>query len=61
MAEFVDSSKMPELRKMLKELLDLDEGLSEWEIEFLDKLNNWSGNFTVPQAERLEKIAEEKL
>ncbi len=61
MAEFVDESKMPELRSILKDLLNLEEGLTAWEIEFLDKLNNWTGNFTVPQADTLEKISERLL
>jgi hypothetical protein len=61
MSYFVDESKMPELRKILVELLDLDAGLSQWEIDFLDSLNNWVGKFTENQAERLEKISERLL
>jgi hypothetical protein len=61
MAEFVNESQMPELRKQLKELLDLDEGLSDWEISFLENLNRWTGCFTVPQSETLEKISEKLL
>ena len=50
-------SKQTELRNMLDELLEeVDEGLSNWEINFLDSLHNWDGDFTPKQAEILEKI-----
>ena len=45
-----------ELRKMLKELLNLDHGLSESEIRLLDGLHGWYGDFTPKQASRLEDI-----
>ena len=45
-----------DLRKMLKELLNLDHGLDEYEIKFLDGLNGWIGDFTPKQARKLEGI-----
>lgn len=46
-----------ELRKMLDELLDVDSGLTEKEINFLDNLkSNWEGNFTDRQSAWLVRI-----
>lgn len=45
-----------ELREMLKELLDVDEGLSDKEIGFLDSLTSWIGKFTDNQADWLVNI-----
>lgn len=48
--------------KMVRDLLDLDEGLNDWEIEFLDNLNNhWEHrNLTDRQLEKLEEIHDRK-
>ena len=54
--EFATPEDMKELRGMLSELLNLDEGLTEWEIEFCENLHNWNGEFTERQAETLENI-----
>ena len=40
---------------MLKELLDVEEGLTDWEINFIESLERWEGNFTPAQAAALEK------
>jgi hypothetical protein len=47
---------MPTLRSMLGELLDVESGLSDKEIDFLDSLNNWQGDFTQRQVDWLQKI-----
>ena len=52
---------MEELSNMLDELLDLEEGLSDWEIDFIEKLSNWDGNFTTGQSKMLESLYKEKL
>ncbi|MCE5324925.1 MAG: hypothetical protein LLG01_00775 [Planctomycetaceae bacterium] len=49
------------LRGMLQELLDLESGLTDWEIEFLDSLNNWQGDFRPKQAETLQKIYDRRM
>lgn len=41
---------------MLEELLNLESGLSQWEMEFIESLSNWDGVFTGKQAETLTKI-----
>jgi hypothetical protein len=45
-----------ELKKMVKDLLGLDNGLSEWEIKFLDDMHGWYGDFTEKQAKRIEEL-----
>ena len=47
---------MENYRGMLQELLDLDSGLTDWEVNFLDDLHEWTGDFTPKQAETLQRI-----
>lgn len=56
--EFVPIERMPHFRDLLKELLDIDEGLDEWTVDFIESLSNWAGSFTVSQAVRLELVHE---
>ncbi len=49
-------SDQKELRKMLKDLLNLESGLSDWEIEFIDSLNNWVNDFTPKQINKIEAL-----
>jgi len=35
----------PDLRDMLSELLGIGEGLSDWEIDFIESLRRWEGDF----------------
>lgn len=58
MADFVDISEMKRYKEMLEELLDIEEGLTEWEVDFLESLANWEGSFTVKQVGKLEKMHE---
>jgi len=58
MAEFVKATEMPQYRDLLQELLDLEDGLRDWEVEFIDSLSNWKSTFTKKQVETLEKIYE---
>jgi len=58
MSERVPISEMNNFRDMLEELLAVEHGLTNKEIDFLDSLNDWEGCFTVPQANWLEKIYE---
>lgn len=44
-----------ELRGVLNDLLKSDCGLSDWEMDFIESLNHWEGNFTDLQAAALEK------
>ena len=58
MSERVPISEMDNFRDMLEELLAVEHGLTNKEIDFLDSLNDWEGCFTVPQANWLKKIYE---
>ena len=49
-------SDTKEYRKMVSELLDLESGLSDREIEFLENLNRWTSDFREKQIDWLYKI-----
>ena len=57
---FVESDKMPYYRDLLSDLCELDEGLTGREIELIDNLSEWDGDFTVGQAEYLERVWKNK-
>jgi hypothetical protein len=43
-------------RNMVRELLELDEGLSRWEIEFTEYMDKWSDNYTDNQMRKIEQL-----
>ena len=47
-------------REHLKDLLDLESGLTPWEVEFIDSLDGWRGPFTTKQSELIYKIYEKR-
>ena len=55
------SEPMDNYREMVSELLDLDRGLTDWEINFLDHLHDWQGDFTPKQIETLERIYDKRI
>lgn len=55
------AEQMSNYRDMLRELLDLEHGLTDKEICFLDSLHNWQGAFTWKQIAWLEKIYQRLL
>jgi hypothetical protein len=52
---------MDDLRNKLDELLGIDEGLTPWEVEFIDNLSHWEGDFTPEQARKLNQIYEDRI
>jgi hypothetical protein len=60
-ADFVKACDMLALEEIHQDLLDLDDGLASYEIDFIEDLTNWDGSFTVGQAEYLEKLQEKLL
>ena len=60
MIVFVNDSEMPRLRGQLKDLLALEDGLSGWEVKFIEKLSKWEGNFSKNQAKSLDMLYQEK-
>ena len=53
----MNPEKMREYRAMVGELLDLESGLTNWEIDFLDSLHDWEADeYTLKQIACLQKI-----
>jgi hypothetical protein len=44
------------LLEVLAELLAADEGLSEWQLEFIESLSKWNGLFTVKQGLKIDEV-----
>lgn len=61
MAEFVSADEMERLRDILDDLLDVESGLTNKEVDFIENLTHWDGCFTTSQAKYLEKIYERRL
>lgn len=40
----------------MSELCELDEGLSPWEVTFIDDMSKWKGDYTSRQAEKIEDV-----
>ena len=56
---FVEDAEMPRLLGQLSDLLQVEKGLSDWDLKFLDGprgLTKWDGNFSVDQAHYLDKM-----
>ena len=56
---FVNDEDMERLSGQLNDLLQVEKGLSDWELDFLDGpkgLTKWRGNFSVKQGQRLDKM-----
>ena len=53
---FIDSKDQKEALELLSELLELDEGLSSWEIGFITTLDEWDGHFSILQYEALREV-----
>lgn len=48
---------MPNNREMISEIMEVyGDVCTEWEIEFIDSLNDWDGKFTEKQQAVLERI-----
>ena len=43
-------------RNMVDELLEVDDGLSDWEFGFIDNVDKWSGDYTVAQQICIEEV-----
>ena len=56
MTDFVLKDETKCVRGMLSELLELEEGLTTWEVNFIESVNKWEGNFTQRQSETIVKI-----
>lgn len=50
------NEEQKEWRSMIKELLAVESGLSDWDIEFLDSVNTQNFPITEKQGAMIEKI-----
>jgi hypothetical protein len=48
----------PEAREMVQKLCQLEEGLNDWELPFIENVSKWEGNYTSAQLSSIAKIAE---
>lgn len=56
------TNETKELRDMVSEMLaEADAGFSDWEIEFLDSVWKWTGEYTEKQQDTIEKIYDAKM
>ena len=56
MTDFVSSDETKRVREMLDELLNVEDGLTNWEVKFIEGVNDWDGNFTRKQSETIVKL-----
>ncbi len=54
----IEAEEQVKAQDLLEELLDLDSGLSSWEIEFIESLDEWDGMFTQAQFAKLKEVHE---
>lgn len=55
-AEFITRRQTERAEAMLDELCEVESGLSEWEIRFIQDLLDWDGRLTVDQFKKLEEV-----
>jgi len=60
-ADFIDDENSKKCREVVDALLNVESGLTNWEMDFLDNLKGWVGNFTEKQARVVEKIYDRVL
>jgi len=53
--------RQEEAKQPLADLLELTEGLSNWEVNFIESLSHWNGGFTYKQRVTIAKIWDEKV
>lgn len=53
----------PEEQDLLSELLDIDEGLTPWEVDFIEDLSNQRDTIVLSpvQRQKLEQIHKERI
>jgi hypothetical protein len=44
----------------LRDLLELEDGLTDWEVNFIDDMSRWEGDFTEKQIAMIYKIYERR-
>ena len=52
------NEQQKEAREHLADVLELDEGLTPWEVDFVENVSHWEGDFTPKQIATINKIYE---
>jgi len=50
------NSSQEQLRAMVADLLEVEAGLTGWEVNFVEKMNDWRGDYRGRQPARIEQI-----
>lgn len=45
-----------EAREYVTQLLDVEDGLTDWEVEFVDKISNWGRDYTDRQLQTIADL-----
>ena len=56
MSDYSTLEETAAAREMLDDLLALSEGLTDWEVSFVEDLSHWDGRFTQRQIETITKL-----
>mgnify|MGYP001448985722 CR=1 FL=1 len=43
-------------REFLAELLEIDEGMTPWEVDFIENTSHWAGDFSLKQITTINRI-----
>ena len=61
MSDYSTVEETAAAREMLHDLLGLSEGLSQWEVEFIEDVSRRDGPLTAGQVEKITEIYEERM
>ena len=50
------AGKQVVLRDMVDALCDVEDGLSDWAVEFIDSMSKWDGEYTERQVAKIEEL-----
>ncbi len=50
------STEQQRVKEHLDELLELEDGLTPWEVDFIDSVSKWEDDLTPKQMARIYKI-----
>lgn len=48
--------KQKRLRGQVKDLCNVEEGLSEWEVNFVNDMYNWQGDYHPKQEKKIDEL-----
>lgn len=57
----IDEIPDDEFHDMVRDLCDVESGLSHWEVEFVDDVADWTGNFSDKQKQKIKDLWEKHV